>query len=346
MLTKDEFWSKIKVVEETPMCWPVYEVMHQTIGAIYMLAPRHQPRKVEYIIPKLLAKLENHEKVESSGADGTEKFYFFTISLKDLKNLLRDVLMSISEYRELNLTQIEYENEVNPDDESRSGFVFTSRYDVYPEDHWKEEFIDLEACVQNIYCGLRDAKVVDMCFDSPESIRTRINHKMWDLKCKWFGPLMDKHAEKEANKKEEAAKKTAMNESSNDDNSSKLAVSPEVVKKVDAVLGKSAESIGQMTLREFIGHYVCKNTLIHLWKFVSKYDGTVGSMKQLLVNHEPQGENDESFSDVGMEWQILDGSGWQAKYADCLVIGITDIITEHDREAINIIINPIGVDDE
>lgn len=78
-----------------------------------------------------------------------------------------------------------------------------------------------------------------------------------------------------------------------------------------------------MTLREFIEKWVCKNTLIRLWV-------KEGSGHRMLTH--PTGK------EVDMEWTILDGSSWQAQYADYEVIGVTDILCETYREAVNIVI--------
>lgn len=43
-------------------------------------------------------------------------------------------------------------------------------------------------------------------------------------------------------------------------------------------------------------------------------------------------------SEIGMEWAILDGSGWQAVFKSWEVIGVTDIVCESYPEAVNIVI--------
>lgn len=78
-----------------------------------------------------------------------------------------------------------------------------------------------------------------------------------------------------------------------------------------------------MTLKEFIEKWVCKNTLIRLW--------VQGGSGHRMLTH-PTGK------EVGMEWAALDGSSWQAKYTECEVIGVTDILCETYREAVNIVI--------
>lgn len=77
-----------------------------------------------------------------------------------------------------------------------------------------------------------------------------------------------------------------------------------------------------MRLKDFIKEFVCKNTLIRLWEPFN------GGHKMLT-----DGE-----TEVGMEWEIVDGKGWQAKYADREIVGVTDILCETCREAVNIVL--------
>lgn len=78
-----------------------------------------------------------------------------------------------------------------------------------------------------------------------------------------------------------------------------------------------------MTLDLFIKSFVCHNTLIRLW-----VEDGVGH--KMLVSDDGK--------EVGMEWQIIRGEGWQAKYSNHLVIGVTDIMCETHKEAVNIVI--------
>ena len=85
-----------------------------------------------------------------------------------------------------------------------------------------------------------------------------------------------------------------------------------------------------MNLETFIKAFVCPNTLIRLWiKHESGY--------KLLFNEETEKE-------VGEEWKITAGIGWQAAYAGWLVIGVTDILCREYPEAVNIVIQKEGAD--
>lgn len=78
-----------------------------------------------------------------------------------------------------------------------------------------------------------------------------------------------------------------------------------------------------MTLDVFVKAFVCHNTMIRLWV---EDDGG----HKMLV-----GDNGE---EIGMEWQLIRGIGWQSKYAYHLVIGVTDILCDTYPEAVNIVI--------
>lgn len=119
--------------------------MMQAIGGqLFAQAPKYQPRKVD-IIMKIFQDLfrEDANKIEAN-------WYELVIDEKELNEYLHTRLMSIQEFRELNLSQIEYENNIDVDDENRSEYKFTSAYDVETEDSWRDDFVDLDAFVRNV----------------------------------------------------------------------------------------------------------------------------------------------------------------------------------------------------
>ena len=82
-----------------------------------------------------------------------------------------------------------------------------------------------------------------------------------------------------------------------------------------------------MTLSNFIKTYICPNTVLRLW----------------VETHEGHRMLNRPGEEVCMEWSVLNGSSWAADYADWLVIGVTDILCETHREAVNIVItNPFS----
>lgn len=77
---------------------------------------------------------------------------YFTIRVEKDKvyKFFEDILFSIPEFRDLNLSQIEYENGVSVDGESRPKYNIVTRYDVHDSESWKSDFIDLDAFIQNV----------------------------------------------------------------------------------------------------------------------------------------------------------------------------------------------------
>ena len=83
-----------------------------------------------------------------------------------------------------------------------------------------------------------------------------------------------------------------------------------------------------LTLKEFVTKFICKNSLIRLW---IKTSNTCYMLKN--------DTNDKSSNSVCMEWELLKGNVWQSEYNDYKVLGINDIVVnDFYKEAINIVI--------
>lgn len=80
-----------------------------------------------------------------------------------------------------------------------------------------------------------------------------------------------------------------------------------------------------MPLRYFIGRFIIHNTVVRLWKPRADIHG-----HEMLLT--------EDGKETCMEWQILNGQ-CHKKYVDCHVIGVTDIVCEHDGEVVNIVVD-------
>lgn len=85
-----------------------------------------------------------------------------------------------------------------------------------------------------------------------------------------------------------------------------------------------------MKLREFVEKFICRNSIIRLWKPVK------GGHEMIYREDNRKIGN---ISSVCMEWELIQGKCWQAAYNEAKVIGVTDILTDDFyREAINIVI--------
>lgn len=116
------------------------------------------PRKLDVVMSKFI------EKMIPRADDCILDEYLFRATAKGLTNIIHKELMSIKEFREWNLTTLEYEHGVDPDDDRNNEW-------------WKKsekDFIDLTAFKQNIYCALRQI-VIDKHFHFFEEYEDDLN---------------------------------------------------------------------------------------------------------------------------------------------------------------------------
>lgn len=81
----------------------------------------------------------------------------------------------------------------------------------------------------------------------------------------------------------------------------------------------------KMNLHDFISNFVCRNTLVRLWRIQD--DGCKVVIRD-LEGHE-----------VFMEWTIFRDLEFLNHYEDVEVIGVTDVLCENYPEAVNIVLN-------
>ena len=113
-----------------------------TIGEIYYLAPNHKPRAIDEIRDAIIDRFMDGSEQIGTG------FIYHQVPLKGLYKFISDILMPIEKFQELNLSQREFDAGIKVDDENRAKFVFTDMYTSIPE---YDSFIDLDACIQNIF---------------------------------------------------------------------------------------------------------------------------------------------------------------------------------------------------
>lgn len=85
------------------------EFIRISIGWIYFLAPGHKPRFIDEITDGIITNFKINCK--TIGND----FFYHIIELKDLYKFIENILMPIKKFRELNLSQNQYERGVNVD---------------------------------------------------------------------------------------------------------------------------------------------------------------------------------------------------------------------------------------
>ena len=118
--------------------------MKALAGQLYAQAPNRMPRNIEIIMKKAQEQFRldacNHNEYYNLRLDTDKAYDYF-----------KKLLESIPEFRDLNLSQIEYDNHISVDDENRAKYSFSSAYDKNDSESWKNDFIDLDAFYRNFY---------------------------------------------------------------------------------------------------------------------------------------------------------------------------------------------------
>lgn len=119
-------------------------LMFAIAGQLFEQAPNRQPRKAEIIMQRV-------KEVFRKDAFNDNEYFSLVVNVEDVYNYIESLLMSIPEFIELNLSQIEFENNIGVDDESRPKYSLSSRYDKHTSESWKTDFIDLDAFIGNVH---------------------------------------------------------------------------------------------------------------------------------------------------------------------------------------------------
>lgn len=110
------------------------------------------------IILYMEEKAMKHSKLEWNQFVGK---YQLRMTKDEMRDWLHDTLFECKDYQNLNLTYNEREAGIDVNDENRPQFVFHTRYDVDTKESWKEDFIDLDAIIQNVMTTLCPVKLSD-----------------------------------------------------------------------------------------------------------------------------------------------------------------------------------------
>lgn len=118
-------------------------------GVIYRMHPYNKPENFDKIIDALLKHLDTKAETHNG-----KKLTFIMLeyeSINDFKKKLKKFLFEIKEFRQLNISKKLKDAGVEDiDDERNSGIKFSTRFDVDTEDEIYTDFVDLDACIQNI----------------------------------------------------------------------------------------------------------------------------------------------------------------------------------------------------
>lgn len=135
------------------------ELLCAIAGQLYEQAPNNAPRNADIIMTRVKDKFR-----EVAYLNKNFNSYSLLVSVENngLHTYIRSLMHAIPEFVDLNLSQYEYEDGVKVDDPNRKKYMITDRYSVVP---WKNDFIDLEAFVQNVVYKLKARKSIETdCF--------------------------------------------------------------------------------------------------------------------------------------------------------------------------------------
>lgn len=118
------------------------DLMKAVAGQLFDQAPNRQPRKVYEIMRQVR---DNFRKDARKFGDD-----FYYLSVADLPKYVYNLLFNIPEFKELNLSQIEFEQGVKFDDKERPRYRLVSRFNTGGEESWKRDIIDLDAFSRNV----------------------------------------------------------------------------------------------------------------------------------------------------------------------------------------------------
>lgn len=146
------------------------DLMFVVAGQLYDQAPNREPRQSSLIMYKVR---EAFRKV----AANDNEWYTISIEDKDVYNWIKELLFSIEEFRQLNLTQDEYDAGLrDPDSEERAKYKIVTAYDKKDKNSWRSDFIDLDAFVRNVCNKLYFIQSFDqdcfLCIHQPKNSST------------------------------------------------------------------------------------------------------------------------------------------------------------------------------
>lgn len=139
-------------------------LMYAVGGQLFDQAPNRQPRKVELIMDQLKTRFREVARNDN-------EYYTYRVEADKSYEFIENLLMSIPEFEELNLSHNEYINGVKVNDDSRPKFAFHTRYDIETSESWKNDFVDLDAFIRNVHMNLIKMEEEKDCFlcDNEES---------------------------------------------------------------------------------------------------------------------------------------------------------------------------------
>lgn len=121
------------------------ELIGCVTGVIYKMHPYHQPDNLDIIIDEIDKYFDDKDK-------GDKRFKLVDFKdWKEFKDWLKEFLMNIKEFRQLNISRKLKDAGVDDiNDDRNKGIQIIDRYTVKNKDSRYSDFIYLDACIQNI----------------------------------------------------------------------------------------------------------------------------------------------------------------------------------------------------
>lgn len=132
-------------------------------GVIYEMHPYHQPDNLNIIVDEFEKYFDNID----NGRGKNDKFKLLDFKdWKEFNKWLKEFLMNIKEFRQLNISKKLKDAGVQDiDDDRNKGIKIVDRHTIETKDSRYSDFIDLDACIQNICIQIQILKEYDEdCF--------------------------------------------------------------------------------------------------------------------------------------------------------------------------------------
>lgn len=157
-----------KRIEDCDKLYFYFDTIVSNIAkAIYELTPY-----IDNDMTDIIGRVMMDVTAEFNKSDTYPKAYFsnrryLRLTKKEFNDWLHNTLFNSSAYKQLNLSYNERKKNIDVDDPNRAAFSFTSIYDKQDQDSWKDDFIDLDACIQNsmrnILRDMKDDGIDEVC---------------------------------------------------------------------------------------------------------------------------------------------------------------------------------------
>lgn len=126
------------------------EIINGIAGIIYYMDPYHMPENMDRIMGGVNQFYDEKEDSVSHKKNKTFKIFIYN-GYQELYKEIETLLKSIKEFNDLNISRKKKEQGVKDKNDKRNiKFAVYSIYDSDTKDRRYTDFIDLDACIQNI----------------------------------------------------------------------------------------------------------------------------------------------------------------------------------------------------